>query len=110
MPAASLPSVDKLRAEFFKRAADAMVRSSHRFESQHPGVTLRRIAGVSSSAVRYSMHVPFGGFDLLTELVLAKGAKRPGENELKDALYRDWKAAGLPVQLGLPSLLTASSR
>ena len=105
VPQSMLPTVKQLRADYFKRASEVMARSSQRFAKEHPGVTLRRITGLGANAVRFYMDGPLGGFDLLTEVVVAEGAKRPGEVALKDALYRDWQAAGLPVQVGLHMLI-----
>ena len=105
VPQSMLPTVKQLRADHFKRASEVMARSSQRFAKEHPGVTLRRITGLGANAVRFYMDGPLGGFDLLTEVVVAEGAKQPGEVALKDALYRDWQAAGLPVQVGLHMLI-----
>lgn len=108
VPKALLPAVNRTRADFFKKAADAMVQSSHRFEKEHPGVTLRRVSGAGSHAVRFFMDGPLGGFDLLTDVAVAAGAKRPTEVEVKDAFYDDWQRAGLPLQVGLYLLVQES--
>ena len=105
VPNKMLPAVNQLRADFFRKAAEVMVRSSQRFAQEHPGVTLHSVQGVGDNAVRFFMDGALGGFDVLTDVVVAKGAQRPGEVELKNTLYYDWQAAGLPMQVGLQSLL-----
>ncbi len=105
VPASTLTEIDKLRADFFQQAGDVMVRSCRRFEKAHPGVTLRRIGGTGGELVRFGMEAPFGNFDVLTEMVAAPGAKLPHAVALKDTMYQDWRAAGLPMQVELPALL-----
>lgn len=105
VPASLLPQVQKVRAEYFKKATDLALRTRRRFESEHPGVTIRRVTGLGEYAVRFSMRAPLGEFDLLAEVVVAPGVKRPDGVLLKNALYEDWRAAGLPMDTELRKIL-----
>jgi hypothetical protein len=105
VPASWLPTVNQMRADFFKQASEVMLRSCKRFATEHPGVTVGRVAGLGTNAVRFAMEAPLGSFDLLTETFVVPGVPQPSNVALKNTLYEDWRAAGLPMQVELPALL-----
>lgn len=105
VPASLFPQVQKVRTEYFKKATDLALRTRRRFETEHPGVTIRRVTGLGEHAVRFSMRAPLGEFDLLAEVVVAPGVKRPDGVLFKNALYEDWRAAGLPMDTELSKIL-----